>query len=86
MDAFYLNCPTDYVGIGYLEIADVGRLEFVLNKSDVKLKCRNILDPDRIKFRNSEENRLYCQFLADHKRQDHPFLETHDQQSRSLLY
>ncbi len=76
---FHLNCPIDYIGMGYLEIADVGRLELVLDKSDIKLKGRNILETDRIKFRNSEENRLYCQFLADHKRRDDLLLELHDQ-------
>jgi hypothetical protein len=80
---FLLNCPDGYLGMGYLEIPDEGRLELVLNNSDIRLAGRNILESDKIRFRNSEENRLYYQFLTDHKRRDDLLLELHKQLSQS---
>jgi len=79
---FRLDCPTDYIGMGYLEIPDKGRLELVLNNSDIRLAGRNILETDKIRFRNSEENRLYYQFLANHKRRDDSLLQLHIQLSQ----
>jgi len=80
---FHLNCPNGYLGMGYLEIPDEGRLELVLNDSDIRIAGRNILEIDRIKFRNSQENRLYYQFQADHKRRDDSLLELHQLLSQS---
>jgi len=69
--------------MGYLEIPEKGKLELVLNNSDVRLSGYNILEIERIKFKNSPENCLYYQFLADHKRRDDLLLESHQQLSQS---
>jgi hypothetical protein len=76
---FQLNYPDGYIGMGYLEIPDVGRIELVLNNSDIRIAGHDILNPDNFKFRNSKENRLYHSFLADHKRRDDRLLEMHKQ-------
>ena len=80
---FLLNCPDGYQGMGFLEIPGEGRLELVLNNSDIRIAGRSILETDKLKFRNSKENRLYYQFLANHKKRDDSLLELHKQLSQS---
>ena len=81
---FHLSYPEGYQGMGYLEISDKGTLDLVLDNSDIRLVGDDISKVDKVKFRNSRENRLYYQFLADHKKRDDYLLDLHQRSLQKL--